>query len=258
MATRDQGDPLADGFLSRWSRLKQERREEEPETAPAVTENRGEAAAGPPSQTTAKGDDAPFDPEQLPDIDSLTSESDFTPFLREGVPEALRRQALRRLWRLNPVFANLDGLNDYDQDFSDAATVIKGLKTLYQVGRGIGHPASDAPDDQERGDEGADPDGGIEKPTTASTGTESPARPEPSTVPALDRTSASSAGDVGEAERLAGAAQPARPQEVYSSVPTAPERTSEEPSEQSGAGQPAVGRQKGSAVRRRWGQFGEG
>ena len=31
---------------------------------------------------------------------------------------ALRRLALRRLWRSDPVLANLDGLNDYDEDFA--------------------------------------------------------------------------------------------------------------------------------------------
>ena len=33
------------------------------------------------------------------DIDSLNYDSDFTRFLGEGVPEALKRRALRQLWR---------------------------------------------------------------------------------------------------------------------------------------------------------------
>jgi hypothetical protein len=37
--------------------------------------------------------------------------------MREGVPEALRNRALRKLWLSDPVLANLDGLNDYDEDF---------------------------------------------------------------------------------------------------------------------------------------------
>ena len=64
----------------------------------------------------------PIRPEDLPDIESLDEHSDFTVFLKKGVPEALRRQALQRLWRSNPVFANLDGLAEYDEDYSDAAT----------------------------------------------------------------------------------------------------------------------------------------
>ena len=54
--------------------------------------------------------------------------------MKEGVPTELRNRALRKLWRVNPVFGHLDGLNDYDGDFTDAATVVKGLKTLYKVG----------------------------------------------------------------------------------------------------------------------------
>jgi len=53
------------------------------------------------------------------------------------VPERLRRRALRQLWRLNPVLANLDGLNDYDGDFTNAATDAPGVKTAYQVGKGL-------------------------------------------------------------------------------------------------------------------------
>src|SRR3546814_6588933 len=64
-------------------------------------------------------------------------ESDFTVFLQDGVPEELRRMALQRLWRLDPVFANLDGLLEYGEDYTDAATVVENLKTAYRVGRGF-------------------------------------------------------------------------------------------------------------------------
>src|SRR3546814_2526022 len=45
--------------------------------------------------------------------------------------------ALQRLWRLDPVFANLDGLLEYGEDYTDAATVVENLKTAYRVGRGF-------------------------------------------------------------------------------------------------------------------------
>ncbi len=58
-------------------------------------------------------------------------------FLREGVPEHLKRQALRKLWRSDPLLANLDGLNDYDEDFAALyAAASKAVKTAYRVGRG--------------------------------------------------------------------------------------------------------------------------
>lgn len=72
----------------------------------------------------------------LPDIAELKRDSDFTPFLRQGVPESIQRLALRKLWRLDPTLAVVDGLVDYDDDFTDAAMVVDGLKTAYKVGKG--------------------------------------------------------------------------------------------------------------------------
>jgi hypothetical protein len=53
------------------------------------------------------------------------------------VPEFLRKRALRVLWRSNPVLANLDGLNDYDDDFRSPELTKKVLATAYKVGRGL-------------------------------------------------------------------------------------------------------------------------
>jgi hypothetical protein len=61
----------------------------------------------------------------LPPIDTLTKDSDFTPFMAEKVPAFIRRQALNLLWRSDPAFAHLDGLDDYDDDFSLAKLVGK-------------------------------------------------------------------------------------------------------------------------------------
>ncbi len=74
---------------------------------------------------------------QLPDPDDLQAGDDFSVFLAKAVPERLRRRALRRLWLSNPVLANVDDLVDYGEDFTDAAMVVEGLKTAYQVGKGM-------------------------------------------------------------------------------------------------------------------------
>ncbi len=81
--------------------------------------------------------DQDFDLTRLPAVESLEKDSDFSVFMHEKVPDALRRRALRRLWRVDPVFAHLDGMNDYDEDYTDAALVVEGLKTVYQVGKGM-------------------------------------------------------------------------------------------------------------------------
>ena len=73
----------------------------------------------------------------LPDPDSLVEGDDFSVFLKRTVPERIRLRALRRLWTTNPVLANLDGLIDYGEDFTDAATVIENLQTAYRVGEGM-------------------------------------------------------------------------------------------------------------------------
>ncbi|WP_022705539.1 DUF3306 domain-containing protein [Pseudorhodobacter ferrugineus] len=73
----------------------------------------------------------------LPDPDSLALGDDFSGFMARAVPEHLRRRALRKLWVSNPVLANLDGLLDHGEDYTDAATVIPGMQTAYQVGKGM-------------------------------------------------------------------------------------------------------------------------
>ncbi len=73
----------------------------------------------------------------LPEPETLTAEDDFRPFLGDAIPQRLKTRALRCLWRVNPVLANVDGLVDYGEDFTDAATVVENLKTAYQVGRGM-------------------------------------------------------------------------------------------------------------------------
>lgn len=136
-------------FLRRWSRRKRAARKAKADAPP--TEDADEARldeAPPPADVDAAGqsESGTTDEEavDLPDIDSLTTDSDFTPFLKPGVPKELKNRALRILWRVNPVFSQLDGLNDYDGDFTDAASVVKDLKTLYKVGRGF---LPDSPDE---------------------------------------------------------------------------------------------------------------
>ncbi|WP_299078493.1 DUF3306 domain-containing protein [uncultured Ruegeria sp.] len=73
----------------------------------------------------------------LPDPDELQAGDDVSGFMAKAVPDRLRRRALRRLWRLNPVLANVDGLVDYGEDYTDAACVVENLQTAYQVGKGM-------------------------------------------------------------------------------------------------------------------------
>lgn len=69
--------------------------------------------------------------------EEMAAGDDFSAFMRPEIPEYLRKRALRTLWRSNPVLANVDGLNDYDDDFNKPAVVGAAVKTAYQVGKGM-------------------------------------------------------------------------------------------------------------------------
>jgi hypothetical protein len=69
-------------------------------------------------------------------LDDLDAHSDYTPFLAKGVPEAMTRAALRKLWQTDPTFSILDGLDIYNQDFNLSDQAITIAETSYQVGSG--------------------------------------------------------------------------------------------------------------------------
>jgi hypothetical protein len=103
----DRGD-----FLSRWSRRKTAARTgvqpAQVPPAPAMPASVS-AESSPTSQ--------PEPPAPLPPVESLTPESDFTPFMRTDVDPGLRQQALRTLFR-DPRFNVMDGLDVYIDDYS--------------------------------------------------------------------------------------------------------------------------------------------
>ena len=121
--------------LSRWSERKLAARRGDALDEPAAE---GQAAEPPPVEATSPAD-APAEPSEapaLPSVDELDFQSDYTQFLTKNVPEALRRAALRKLWASDPVLANLDGLNDYDEDFNVVDQVITLAQSSYQPGLG--------------------------------------------------------------------------------------------------------------------------
>ncbi|MXY32665.1 MAG: DUF3306 domain-containing protein [Boseongicola sp. SB0676_bin_33] len=117
-----------------WERRKAAVRAEE------AAEERAKSAADEAEEQarlSEKSDEEVLRELDLPDPDSLAAGDDFSIFLKKTVPERIRIRALRRLWTTNPLLANLDGLVDYGEDFTDAATVIESLQTAYRVGEGM-------------------------------------------------------------------------------------------------------------------------
>lgn len=131
-------DTESSGFLRRWSRRKARVGSDQPpenghgEPAPeAVAEPEGtdarlehsegppvegEVAAEPGQEARVKTD------EDMQDLDTIDETTDMSGFFSPGVSEALRNQALRRLFRL-PRFNVTDGLDDYDQDYRNFETL---------------------------------------------------------------------------------------------------------------------------------------
>lgn len=73
----------------------------------------------------------------LPQPDDMKAGDDFTAFMKETVPTALRNRALRKLWLSNPALANIDNLVDYGEDFAAEAKMGGVVKTIYRVGKGM-------------------------------------------------------------------------------------------------------------------------
>ena len=156
MTERDRPAERGEGVLARWSRLKRARPERSeaasaddprPDEAPTIAS--GPAVPGPAGPGPAVPVPAVPVPaveaseaagairiEDLPDIESLTYEFDFTVFLAKGVPQALRSRALKKLWRSDPILANLDGLNDHDLDYRHIGLKTLAARSLEDLARG--------------------------------------------------------------------------------------------------------------------------
>ena len=140
--TRDKRDSApvtetSDSFLTRWSRRKRAVREQPPaESSQAVD---GPAADATPSESEAVIDDPAVDmdgdvgaddpavepatgteprADDLPPPETLSADSDFTAYLGKRVAREVRRAALRQLFS-SPKFNVRDGLDDYDEDYTN-------------------------------------------------------------------------------------------------------------------------------------------
>ena len=136
-------------FAKRWSKRKQAVAEEALE-APVVEEQPAE-----PEKTEAEI----LTELNLKDPDEMQAGDDFSGFMNSAIPERLRNRALRKLWASNPALANLDGLLDYGEDFTDAGGIVEDIVTAYKVGKGYLNKLADedeADEDLDETPEGVD------------------------------------------------------------------------------------------------------
>ena len=125
------------GFLSRWSARKTQiaKGEDVPDEVPAPEIAEDDVIEDEEDATLT--DAELLEKYDLPDPEAVTEESGLEQFLNgKGLPGRVRQMALRRLWRLNPLFGVVDDMVEYGEDYTDAATVVEGMKTAYTVGKG--------------------------------------------------------------------------------------------------------------------------
>lgn len=112
---------MTESRLHRWSKHKTRAREEEsnpenpqPDETPdaqAVALTEGKEEGREERETEEKT------PVELPPLESLEDDSDYSMFMSDEVDEKIKKLALRRLFKA-AIFNVRDGLNDYDEDFT--------------------------------------------------------------------------------------------------------------------------------------------
>lgn len=128
------------GFLSRWSDRKLTADDEERQLLDVETEKVEEIV----DEFEGKSDDEILTILELPDPETLTLGDTVEKFMSGRVPERIRARALRAFWKTNPVLANIDGLDEYCDDYTDAAMIIENMQTIYEVGKGYAGQMLDA------------------------------------------------------------------------------------------------------------------
>ena len=130
MTAKKTTDEKADEpFLSRWARVKHSQKQETPVLAAGVADKSLVTALPntsgdgiPQHKTTEEARpeptlSAPPSVVELPSIDSLTPQSDFSPFMAKDVDRQLRNQAMKKLFT-DPHYNIMDRLDTYIDDYS--------------------------------------------------------------------------------------------------------------------------------------------
>jgi hypothetical protein len=113
-----------DAFLSRWTRRKRVARSgADPDAAQPETSDDAESlaraapAAGDEPPASGEGDAPELTDEDMPPVDSIDEDTDMSGFFSPKVSQAVKKAALRKFFH-SPAFNIVDGLDDYDDDFT--------------------------------------------------------------------------------------------------------------------------------------------
>ncbi len=131
-----------EGFVSRWSRRKQEVvNETAVEDLPEIVDGEEIIVDEPVDEGTLAEQrleklNALTD-EDMPDIETLNEDSDFSGFMSTGVSETLRKMALQKLFQ-GKSYNIRDGLDEYDGDYTsfeklDPSIITCDMKHIIEV-----------------------------------------------------------------------------------------------------------------------------
>ena len=194
---KDDEPRIGEGRLERWSRLKreavaEETKKAEPRQVPSEAKTAALTPAAPATPPAAgkteeqkKIEDVTKD---LPPIESLGKDSDYSLFMRDGVPEEQRVAALRKLWQSDPAFTEKFPFEMHMEDYNETFTPINAATdTIYRAGLGYLFDDDDKPEaDKPMGKELVDKSAPAEIEAGSEKGCD-PAESNPSTKEAMDK-----------------------------------------------------------------------
>ena len=142
MVERKDAADERDSFLGRWSRRKADARQGLP-----LVESPLPAADPQAPQVPAVGDgqidaepsrkyEAP-PPLSLADVEVLTTESDFSPFMARGVVPGVRNAAMKKLFA-DPRYNVMDGLDTYIDDYTKTTPLTTAVLRQMVSARALG------------------------------------------------------------------------------------------------------------------------
>ena len=194
-----------ESFLTRWSRRK--RGADEKAAEPAADAPAPLPSAEGATEATARYDDAAPPPaaaavpavdlSKLPPLESITAGTDIRDFLAAGVPEPLKRAALRRAWAADPAIRDFVGLAENAWDFT-APDGVPGFGPMLptddvarmaaQITRNAGRaelpiPEADASRPESSAQESRIADDSSQQPATTKSYTPDESNPTVSTIP---------------------------------------------------------------------------
>lgn len=105
-----------EGLLSRWSRRKLEAREQ-PQPVDGMPESEDKAELPVVDEKLEVVEEPVLTDDDMPPIESLSEDSDYSLFMSPGVSDKLRNLALRKMFHV-PAFNIRDGLDEYDEDYT--------------------------------------------------------------------------------------------------------------------------------------------